>query len=84
MALYDYICSECKHEFTEKQSIANRKTACALPCPSCKSEDTISIKIHTVTFGYHMRTPGMQNTENFKDRMKELKKGKGEGCTIDF
>jgi putative FmdB family regulatory protein len=82
MPLYTYRCISCEERFDKNLSIANRKEPEESPCPSCNEDATILHCVGTPMVCYSM-SPGLRVTDNFNDRLKDLKKGKGRGCTIE-
>lgn len=82
MPLYNYKCSSCEHTFNRKLKISERAIPISEDCPSCNSIGHISQVIGTPLVSYSTN-PGMKVSDNFTDRLNEIKKTKGEGCTIE-
>ncbi len=81
MPIYDYQCSSCKHEFTEKHSIDDRYLPEQSNCPSCGETGTISKVI--------LSAPGIAPPDwtkgidgDFKQTMKMVKRASGKKNTI--
>lgn len=82
MPVYQYKCQDCQHVFDKKLRISERTVPIDDDCPSCDSKGHIQQVIGTPLVSYSTN-PGMRITSSFNDRMKDIKKTKGEGCTID-
>lgn len=83
MPLYEYHCKECDHEFTDVLKISERDKPVGEPCPSCGKTDCIEKIVSTARIvagvgDFRARVPDV-----FKDRLREIKKQSGRGCTID-
>lgn len=81
MPLYDYGCRECGQYFTDVHKIDDRKIPCENPCPNC-GELAVFLKVGAPVLGYNIKPPGLRTSDNFNDRLKDLKKGKGKDNTI--
>lgn len=82
MPLYQYKCNACEHTFNRQLKISERNAPIDEDCPSCDSRGHINQLIGTPLVSYSTN-PGMRITSSFNDRLKDMKKTKGEGCTID-
>lgn len=80
MPLYDYMCRDCGVGFNEMRTIDDRLSPCELPCPECGGE--IYLKIGAPVLGYNIKPPGMRTSDNFNDRLKEIRKNKGKDNTL--
>lgn len=82
MPLYQYKCNACEHTFNRKLKISERNNPIDEDCPSCDSRGHINQLIGTPLVSYSTN-PGMKVSDNFTDRLNEMKKTKGKGCTIE-
>jgi len=80
MPSYDYMCRDCGHGFSDIQRMDDRNVPCESPCKECGGE--VFLKVGAPILGYNIKPPGMRTSENFNDRLKELKRGKGKDNTI--
>lgn len=81
MPMYQYKCDSCGHEFSMRMKIAERKDPEGDPCSACLTRN-IKFLVGTPSVSYSTN-PGMTTSSNFNDRMKEIKKTKGAGNTIE-
>ena len=72
MPLYGYRCKECEHEFDKMQKYEDRFVPEAVPCPECFGVE-VKYQISTPRIGYSNKG-SMRTTDNFNDRLKEIKK----------
>lgn len=84
MPVYGYHCKneECDHSFEEIHKMSDFNIPCEAPCPECKQEGTIERIMFApkIVAGVNMRS---KVPDFFKDRLKDIKKASGRGCTID-
>jgi putative FmdB family regulatory protein len=71
MPSYNYSCKTCGNSFDEIHAIDDRNKPLEFPCSQC-GNFTLYIKIGTVPMSY--QGGGMNITDNFNDRLKEIKK----------
>lgn len=82
MPLYEYRCDSCGQEFSTRLKVSDRKDPEHSECPYCAVHGCVSMKIGAPLVSYSTN-PGLKVTDNFTDRLKEIKKTKGKGCTIE-
>lgn len=73
MPLYQYKCNACDHDFTSVRKVDDRHQPTNEPCPSCKAEGTVVYLISAPNVMYSGQG-SLKTTDNFNDRMKEIKK----------
>lgn len=81
MPMYQYKCDSCGYEFTMRMKIVERKDPEGDPCPTCLTGN-VELRVGTPLVSYSTN-PGMTTTSNFNDRLKEIRKTKGVGNTIE-
>lgn len=75
--IYEYYCTKCDHEFEESHSSDNRLIPCGEPCPNC-NEKSVKKAISNSGISYDgMKSPHTRSTPEFKERLREIKKGAG-------
>jgi putative FmdB family regulatory protein len=72
MPLYAYRCQSCENTFDALNSYENRLNPEQEPCPKCGKE-TVKYTVSAPKIGY-MNPGTMKTTDNFNDRLKEIKK----------
>ena len=82
MPIYDYRCSTCKLEFTNLSSIKDMNIPTETPCSSCGSSNVKQFLPSAPIIGYNRTPSNYKMSNNFKDRMNEVAKNRGAGCTI--
>lgn len=80
MPMYSYRCGSCGHEFSIRSKIDDRKVPTENPCEEC-GESEVSQMIGTPLVSYSTN-PGMTVSDNFTDRLKQIRKAKGPSSTI--
>lgn len=82
MPTYHYFCGSCEHEFDLYRKIDDRDAPTTEPCPSCEKltiqKGLSAPKTVSGDGSFNSKVPDF-----FKDRMREIKKMSGKGCTID-
>lgn len=74
MPIYAYTCAGCGHEFDQLKSISARAEPTAEPCPQCKAEGSVSIKLNAPTLVYCPGTNLRNVPDGFKDKLREIQK----------
>lgn len=82
MPNYTYQCGSCGYDFSIRLKISERTGPVDEECPYCDSRGHISIVIGSPLISYSTN-PGMNVSDNFTDRLKQIKKAKGPSSTID-
>ena len=82
MPFYTYKCSHCERTVTEFKKISERDDPLKEPCPSCGTYKSIHRPVEASGFIYNP-SGQIKTSDNFNDRLIEIKKGKGEGNTIN-
>lgn len=80
MPLYEYKCRSCGKESQQILPMEDRKLPEQSPCDECDGE--IFQAIGNINLGYSYNTRKM--SDNFNDRLKEIKRTKGMGNTINL
>lgn len=84
MPIYQFKCKNCETEFAVFNKIVDRDKPTTEECPFCEHSDCIDrvmtapMTVSGVGEQIRSRTPDV-----FKDRLREIKKTAGRGCTID-
>ncbi|PNX45535.1 MAG: hypothetical protein BV459_08230 [Thermoplasmata archaeon M11B2D] len=83
MPMYEYHCDSCDSCFTEIKSFSKYKEPEAEPCPSCKAENSVKLRISSPPMlvsgtQTHIKTP-----DGFKEKLKSMKKAY-RGSTIEI
>jgi putative FmdB family regulatory protein len=83
MPLYGFQCAKCDHSFSDVLKVDDRNKPLDEPCPNCKESGGV-----TKTIGAPLIVSGVGDFRKnvpdvFKDRLREIKKTSGRGCTID-
>lgn len=73
MPLYEYACSACGHSFDSVRKVDDRYKPHDESCPSCGEVGHVQYKISAPNVVYS-GAGSMKTTDNFNDRMKEIKK----------
>ena len=82
MPLYDYKC-KCGNEFSDVKKIAERRVPCEEKCPECGEQGGIDIIVSTARIVSGVGDFRAKTSNNFRDRLKEIKKMAGKTSTID-
>lgn len=82
MPQYSYRCTTCSHTFEKVSSIANRKQPESELCPSCLDKGCVIQTITSAPKVCYSMAPGMKISDNFNDRLKEIKKRSGKDSTV--
>lgn len=73
MALYDYVCSECKTKTEMSKSIAERDNCADDKCPSCGAVGTLQRGLAAPVIGYSVATKGYGRLDNgFKEVLGQI------------
>ncbi len=76
MALYEYLCEACNHEFDEMLKMDSRHEPTQKPCPSC-GENTVILKISAIRIGDPVALGIIKPSSEFKDVMSGIAKKGG-------
>lgn len=82
MPYYDYQCTSCGHEFSKVLTIKERNKPIDEPCPECETSNCINKIITRAPIVGYSVAPGLKTTDNFNDRLKEMKKNVGRENTL--
>lgn len=83
MALIDYQCESCGHEFTEMLMLAERDRPTQEPCPSCGKVGCVVRPIGAPAVSHRgVITPMQRAGTEWNDLLKKMKKGSGKGNQI--
>lgn len=82
MPVYQYKCDSCGSDFSTRLKVSERNDPLDQECPHCAVEGFVKMVIGTPMVSYSTN-PGMTTSANFNDRLKEIRKTKGEGNTIN-
>lgn len=82
MPTYQYKCSKCDHEFSLLTKIDSRDTPTKEKCPHCNHQDCVTRSVSVSQLIYNP-SGQIKTTDNFNDRLIEIKKTKGVGNTIN-
>lgn len=81
MPLYEYKCNNCNERFKEKRSIKeNLIPETESECKVCNAVGDNQMIIGTPKISYSIN-PGMNVSDNFTDRLKQIRKSKGSHLT---
>lgn len=83
MAIYNYKCKECEHEFQEHLRMDDRKLPEESPCPECGKEDAVVLQIGAPKIVRDQGSILGKTSQGWKDLVKHIKKGSGKGNTIN-
>lgn len=74
MPTYDYVCSNCEHQFEEIKKIDDRLMPTTQPCPNCNKSGTVELALAAPSLVNPLRVDGLRkhNTQ-FKDRISQIK-----------
>lgn len=82
MPIYNYRCTKCNNEFETMSTIANMEKPLNEPCPTCNGLGSIiKLIVEAPVIGFNT-APGLKQSDNFRDRLKEIKKRSGSGNTV--
>ena len=82
MPLYNYSCKNCGGSFELMLSVNMRVDPINNPCPDCGMEKSIELLVlGAPSIGYHY-SGNMRHSDNFNDRLKEIKKHAGKDNTL--
>jgi putative FmdB family regulatory protein len=83
MPLYEYLCGQCGHEFSDVLKISERDNPTEEPCPCCEGHYVQKVvstpRIVAGVGDFRSKVPDV-----FKDRLREIKKTAGRKSTIDI
>lgn len=82
MPLYEYKC-KCGHEFSDVKRIDDRRVPCEDKCAECGEKGGIDIVVSTARIVSGVGDFRSKTSNNFRDRLKEIKKAAGKTSTID-
>jgi putative FmdB family regulatory protein len=80
--MYDYKC-KCGHEFTDVLKVSDRNVPVDSKCPECSEKGGIQMVISSPRIVSGVGELRAKVSDNFKDRLREIKKTAGKNCTID-
>lgn len=80
MPTYDFKCHTCEHTFTEFATMEERESIVNGPCPECGTFD-IRQKLTSLNIKYGLTN---RNDENFRQRMKEIKRANPRNNIPDY
>lgn len=84
MPLYTYECKSCSHAFSANHKIDDRKIPENTLCPECHRLGTVKQTIMGCPeFIYDNRMGAYRTSDNFRDRLIEMKKKAGKDNTIN-
>ena len=83
MPLYEFGCSECGHTFSDVLKVGDRNKPLDEPCPSCGKSGGVTKNIGAPLIVSGVGDFRKNVPDVFKDRLREIKKSSGKGCTID-
>lgn len=81
MAIYNYKCRKCDHEFSEMLKMDDRKKPTLEPCPSCNEQGDDETIVYQV-IGTPKIVAGVgtnigKSSQGWKDLLGRIKKGSG-------
>ena len=82
MPVYNYTCTECGEQFSKLLKIDDRDEPVNAPCPECKTKHTVHRTVEAPSFIYNP-SGTLRTSDNFNDRLMEIKKTKGRDNTIN-
>lgn len=73
MPIYDYVCSECSHQFEENNLICERDIPNKAPCPSCGKDGTVERYLGNNKVSVKV-LPSKDKRDAFNTTLKRIKK----------
>lgn len=73
MPIYDYHCSSCDQIWESIYKIDDRSKPELQPCPNCNSENTVKLKITSISIGDPLLLGRMKPSSAFTERIKQIK-----------
>lgn len=82
MPSYTYQCKSCETVQELQIPMSEMYEPEEKPCPACGALEVKKVILQAPTLGYSTKPPGMNISDNFNDRLKQIDKRGGKQSTV--